>query len=294
MPTIYIATTGNDTTGNGTEGSPYLTKQKAHDVASSGDTIQCAAGTYAAETFTITKTITVQGATGYTGEPTTIFNGAADYVNITGDGITVIFNDCKMTSQSQLSHSDAGWCHVTNTTVLNTLNLVRCVFRGQIIEMDGAGRGGIVHMGNPGGGNAGITVNFTNCLFDSQVVNTNNSTDGFLVSAGANSGTLTLTFTGCTWYFATGTVPTNLIKAPFMGMTITSKNSIWNNASGTNIAWKGGETATSSYSCFYTNWTDLPTLGTGDIQVDPLFISPSTQNFNLRPTSPCIDTGVLI
>lgn len=293
MAIIYIATTGNDTTGNGTAGNPYLTKQKAHDVASSGDTISAAAGTYAAETFTITKTITVQGATGYTGEPTTIFNGAADYVTITGNGITVTWNDCKFTNQDQASHGDAGWCHITNTTVLNTLNVNRCVFRGQLIVMDGAGRGGIVHMGNPGGGNAGITVNFTTCLFDSQIVTTNNSTDAFLVSSGANSGTLTLTFTGCTWYFAGATIPTNLIRAAFTGMTITSKNSIWNNASGSNIAFSD-ETVTSSYNCYYTNWTSLPTLGTGDIQVDPLFVDPAGANFNLRPTSPCIDTGVLV
>ena len=33
MSTIYIRTTGNDTTGNGSENSPYLTAQKAFEVA---------------------------------------------------------------------------------------------------------------------------------------------------------------------------------------------------------------------------------------------------------------------
>ena len=39
MPTIYVTTSGNDTTGTGTEANPYLTISKAHAAASGGDTI---------------------------------------------------------------------------------------------------------------------------------------------------------------------------------------------------------------------------------------------------------------
>jgi Right handed beta helix region/Protein of unknown function (DUF1565) len=44
--TIYVATTGNDTTGDGSLGNPYRTIQKAHDVANAGDTILVRGGTY--------------------------------------------------------------------------------------------------------------------------------------------------------------------------------------------------------------------------------------------------------
>ncbi|MGA0246834.1 MAG: DUF1565 domain-containing protein, partial [Schleiferiaceae bacterium] len=43
---IYVAKTGNDGTGDGSFGSPYLTIQKAIDVASSGDKIYVLPGTY--------------------------------------------------------------------------------------------------------------------------------------------------------------------------------------------------------------------------------------------------------
>lgn len=43
---IYISTTGNDVTGNGTIGNPYATLSKAASVASSGDVIRIAYGSY--------------------------------------------------------------------------------------------------------------------------------------------------------------------------------------------------------------------------------------------------------
>ena len=43
---IFISTSGNDTTGNGSIGSPYATLAKATSVAAPGDTIQVRAGTY--------------------------------------------------------------------------------------------------------------------------------------------------------------------------------------------------------------------------------------------------------
>lgn len=45
--TIYVTKTGNDSTGNGSVGSPYLTVQKGVDVARAGDTILIGTGTYA-------------------------------------------------------------------------------------------------------------------------------------------------------------------------------------------------------------------------------------------------------
>ncbi|OGF21520.1 hypothetical protein A2316_01905 [Candidatus Falkowbacteria bacterium RIFOXYB2_FULL_38_15] len=44
--TYYVAKTGNDTTGDGSSGNPWLTLQKAEDTASNGDTVYANEGTY--------------------------------------------------------------------------------------------------------------------------------------------------------------------------------------------------------------------------------------------------------
>ena len=70
---IYVSTTGNDGTGDGTSGNPYLTIATAISHASAGDTVFVKAGTY---------TISTQVAVGvaislYTTEAVTIKAGAA-------------------------------------------------------------------------------------------------------------------------------------------------------------------------------------------------------------------------
>ena len=52
--TIYVATTGSDVTGDGSQANPYATIQKAVDQSGAGDTIYVAAGTY-------TGTINIEG-----------------------------------------------------------------------------------------------------------------------------------------------------------------------------------------------------------------------------------------
>jgi len=43
---LYVATTGNDGTGDGSAGAPYLTIAKGVSEASSGDTVYIVSGTY--------------------------------------------------------------------------------------------------------------------------------------------------------------------------------------------------------------------------------------------------------
>jgi len=61
MVNLYIATTGNDSTGNGTQGSPYLTLSQAISVASNGDVIKVESGTYtSASGITVSKEVTIE------------------------------------------------------------------------------------------------------------------------------------------------------------------------------------------------------------------------------------------
>jgi parallel beta-helix repeat protein len=59
--TYYVATTGNDSTGDGSGGNPWLTIQHAVDTVLAGDTIMVAAGTYQ-EQVTITQSLDLIGA----------------------------------------------------------------------------------------------------------------------------------------------------------------------------------------------------------------------------------------
>ena len=58
-----MATTGSDTTGNGSSGSRYRTLAKGVTIAGSGDIVLLRTGNYA-ETLTITKAVTLRATRG--------------------------------------------------------------------------------------------------------------------------------------------------------------------------------------------------------------------------------------
>jgi hypothetical protein len=59
--TYYVATTGNDTTGDGSVGNPWATLQKAHDTAAASSQISVAAGRY--DPVSVSKNMTFFAAT---------------------------------------------------------------------------------------------------------------------------------------------------------------------------------------------------------------------------------------
>lgn len=61
---IYVSTTGNDTTGNGSIGSPFATLARAHQAAAAGDTIIFRAGTYAGDFYVTKNNLTFESYTG--------------------------------------------------------------------------------------------------------------------------------------------------------------------------------------------------------------------------------------
>ena len=80
---LHVATTGSDSTGDGSMDNPFATIQKGIDAATSGDTVSVAAGTYV-ENIYIDKNIAVLGED----RETTIIDGdssgsAVSYTHLT-------------------------------------------------------------------------------------------------------------------------------------------------------------------------------------------------------------------
>lgn len=84
MATIYVRTTGNDTTGTGLTGAPYLTIKKALSVAVAGDLVLVGDGTYVEDSGSgYLAPPTTYGAAGVTVAPE---SGLPDKVIVSGAG----------------------------------------------------------------------------------------------------------------------------------------------------------------------------------------------------------------
>ncbi|MDY6893482.1 MAG: DUF1565 domain-containing protein, partial [Chloroflexota bacterium] len=79
---VYVATTGDDLTGDGTAGNPYQTIDKGIDEAIAGDTVHVAAGTYV-ENITMKGGVVIQGA----GADVTSINGTRAGSVVTSIGL---------------------------------------------------------------------------------------------------------------------------------------------------------------------------------------------------------------
>lgn len=82
---VYVATTGSDSTGNGTAGNPYATIQKGIDMVAVNGTVHVADGSYGADVGTgkgayITKSLTLQGQS----RASTIIDGSIGGVGTSG------------------------------------------------------------------------------------------------------------------------------------------------------------------------------------------------------------------
>lgn len=286
MATYYIATTGNDSTGAGTSGNPWLTISKAHTSASSGDTIICANGTYTMVSQTFTKSLTIQATT----NNSVTFNASSgnfSWTNATNN-VTITITGINFTGNSS---SATNILFVAWSTNGSTFTFTDCKFYDLYgpSDLDNGGIFSVTANSSPG------TFNFTNCLFYNLYCVDNTAGGGH--AAIISGRRYTATFTNCTAYFnQSGTACfKNVAKSQSgTGNIFTSKNCIWVANSGTMTilasVTSGSVTVTSTYTCQYGNWSTV-TSGTGNTTSDPLFVDAANGNFNLRPNSPCLDTG---
>jgi len=128
----------------------------------------------------------------------------------------------------------------------------------------------------------------TGCLIYNISINTalnNNGIFGVYYASAGRTGTAK----NCTFYLPAATYPLPIIVTGGTAGTLNFQNNIFYTGTARSF---GGAVGTFNNNSTY-NFTSVP-AGTNNITADPLFVDAANANFNLRPSSPCLDTGILI
>lgn len=276
MATYYISTSGNDTTGDGSSGLPWLTISKAHSSAASGDTIivKSSASTYSFVNQTFTKSLTIQGES--TTPSNQVFDGAAASVRWSTSTASITV------TMSYLKFQNATNNQVFRISAASTFSFTSCVFDCSIT----ISTRGSIFAGEPGGSTI-VTYTFKNCEIRGMATSSGSGSKYFF---NIENGGLTFTMTGCTVYAPAMTAMFN--NQTGVASTLTIKNCIFYATTSSPFSSGSGTTTTATYSDFFQ--ISSSPAGTGNITSDPLFVDAANNNFNLRPTSPCLNTGTLV
>lgn len=189
LHTIYVATTGNDSTGNGSKATPYKTLTKAMTVAIAGDGILLANGTYAENTggnnvWAISKNL----ADWLTIEPEIGAPGNGTVTGVAGSYAMWFENTCAFIKMRYLTFTPvagAAYC-VRNLGTINNVRFEYCTF----LPVAGEGYGYYAGVNTTG-------LVFDHCVFAAS------PTDGYRSIQGDPNG---ITLQNCTFL---GMVATN-------------------------------------------------------------------------------------
>jgi len=298
--TYYIsADTGVDT-GAGGSGAPWLTIAYAYDHSTIGDTLYLQNST--AHFAWVTDTITNRTLTGQSAEGCIIDASNTNVVwTITGGDITV--NTVTFTGALTSAYA------IFVIASLNTFIFNNVIFRDLTFTSTPASAG---MFGNSNGATPFGTLTFNNCVFDTCYCNSI-ANSGFVCCRSATTSTF-VNVIGCSIYlpvpvagkynpecFSTG-------SPGYGAQNYLVKNTVFENVGGGTFNTEStlcyyNTTYTLTYSCRHNTGiggnmpsypASQPTSVVGTITSDPLFVDALNRNFNLRPTSPCIDTGILL
>jgi hypothetical protein len=174
--TVYVNTTGNDTTGNGSAENPFLTIQKGVDNVTNGDTIIIAHGQYNGTgntNLTINKNMIIIGER----QADTVINGTdTSWIFLIQNGFNVTIQNLTLTNGNSSGIGGAinnqGNCVITNCNFKNNyadafggaivnggvLNLENSIFSDNNARTDG---GALENYGN---------ITAKNCIFHNNTV----------------------------------------------------------------------------------------------------------------------------
>lgn len=296
MAIVYISPAGNDSTGNGTSGNPWQTISKAVSSTSSGDTINCLAGTYtwSSQTFS-----TPRNVVGVSGAAAAIFDAGAAHPlwtnsivggTLTITGLTFQNWTTSGTFTPAFTNSNSNAVGSTATTAF-----VNCIFSGITCTNSSSSDSGLFELSQFS--TSVGTMTFSGCLFNGCDVNDTGGHSG-LYNPGGNSSPGVLTMINCTLYSGAGSNAAIIADTGGV-MTITLTNCIFFNATGSNPQFDtiGNSDTILGSNNLVRGYSNIPTSlssQTGYLTSDPLFVDAGNSNFNLRPTSPCIDAGTPI
>ncbi len=241
MDEVYISTTGNDTTGDGTIGNPYASLSKGILETNPNGTLHVATGTYTGALnvgITIDKNISIIGDD----QATTIIDAEGnDRIFTIETGYTVNIQNLTL----QNGNSDVGGA-IYNS---GTLNITNTILTGNKTTMMG---GAIYNYHWPAEDT--ITANITGCTFNS---NTSNGSDSGSGGAIENFNSIVIisgcTFTGNTAMMG-GAIDQDSTAITISGCTFTGNSAVFGGAI-SSTSQVNDSTATISNCIFNSNNT---------------------------------------
>jgi formylglycine-generating enzyme required for sulfatase activity len=287
--TLWVSTTGNDTTGNGTISKPYATIGKAHSLANKGDVIKVLPGTYT-QSVVIEKAVEISSTAGPSqtvlrsaSKASAIFfrgagihGGSLSGFTLTGGG-----------GANNPGYNRYGGGFAINAPAGTTYEVKNCIIRNNTDS--GITFGGGFHV------TGGSTLKLTNSLVHSNAAWANG---GAALIEGAN-----LIADRCTIVSNTNNGFNRIGGISGAGnCNIQIKNSIlWSNSTNQYGSFSSGPGGNATFSFSYSNiqggtsatvggnTKTLVTTGAGCINSDPVFAE--TTNYTLGTGSPAINTG---
>ena len=276
----YInADTGNDSTGNGSSALPWATFAKAYASASSGDEIvfQTSTAHYAWASLVISKNLTLSGQTD---GGSIIDAGNANIGNgwaAAGYNITATLLSFKGLATTTVN---GGGFRISDGS---NFEFNQCRFYSNAINV---ASGGLFNF------KTGIAT--PNCTLNSCLLYGNSTNTTAKLIYMYNGAEANMYVNNCSFHFPSNVGFQFATLAGGSGGVFDSlvlTNTIVLNEQTIALATTG---TTGSYNCRYGTFGSGWNAITNSIVADPLFIDSTNNNYNLAPSSPCIDTGTLI
>lgn len=299
MATYYIATTGNDTTGNGTLATPWLTLAKGLTGSTTGDTLTFAAGTYTVAGNSVCTNRTIQGATG--GSPIsttgwTVFSAGGSTGGFTQVGGTTNYYNIWFTNVVRAFNGSTGFI---GTTGVATTTVSGCRFSNMTV-VSHSNYAGLI--GSNDFNTQIVYLTVSSCVFDDVQCHMSANANYNLIGGRGKSVGSYVRFYNNTMSFRTEALrPANGLFGGYYGDSCdySIKNCIFKNScSSISIICATPGTFTNGFNvtncCYNGTFGTSGITATNCITSDPLLIDESNADFRLRPTSPCLSTGTIL
>lgn len=297
MADIYLnADTGNDTTGDGSSGSPYETVAKANAECSTGDTIilQTATTSYSfvAATNWSLKILTIKGES----TPTWQTGGTWSGARVSGAGYWYDFGVGSVIQDIIFDGISSSSINNPSLWMQDQMLIQRCIFKDSDGQDTGAYQGGLIGaVGGNGIASVSGSCTIASCIF----YNTSTGSNRWFTSRNNTGNTVTYSFYNNV--FDMSNITSQLFTSRAENHNVVGTNNIvYKPSSASTVAFDASIaptdiTYTWNNNCVYDSakFTGLPS-GSNNITTDPLFYDLSNYDYRLRPNSPCIGTGAVV